>query len=165
MREQPPLIALDHRSNFSCSDTLTDNTDTLSISPTSLNTSRVSEARPGPEGPVSPSSPTSMGESTATAAERVAGNCAREGAATSLDSFVTLRCAQHQKSGLPEKLMPPSTKSCMLFSPTNAPRDPNGGRSADFTRPRTCISSVVAVFMDALSQACMGHLDPGFHRL
>ena len=57
--------------------------------------------------------------------------------------------------------MAPGPKNHITFSPTNAPGDPSGGRGADFTWPRTCIFSVVAVFMDALSKACMAGYNQG----
>ena len=60
-------------------------------------------------------------------------------------------CAEQVNSGFPNKLVPPSTKIHPYFSPTNAPGDPNGRRSPEFTSIRTSVS----VFMDALSKARM----------
>ena len=73
----------------------------------------------------------------------------------SLDSFVmhTVQSIKNQGFSTNSWLLDP--KITLFFSPTNAPGEPSGGRGADFTWPWTCIFSVVAVFMDALSKACM----------
>ena len=60
--------------------------------------------------------------------------------------FRHAHCAEHQKSGILNKLMAPGPKNHIIFSPTNAPKDPNGGRGGEFSRQRTCILSVEAVF-------------------
>ena len=53
------------------------------------------------------------------------------------------------------------------FFPTNAPKDPNGGRGAEFSHRWTCIGSVAAVFVDALpkAQGVHGQLNSGLCHL
>ena len=66
--------------------------------------------------------------------------------------FRHIICVWHQKSGVSNKLNPKYPENRIIFSATNAPRDPDGRRGADFWCPRTRNQCVEAVFMDALSE-------------
>ena len=82
--------------------------------------------------------------------------------------FRHARCAGHQNSALPKKHMAHRPDYHIMFSPTNTPGDPNGGRGAEFPRPRTRTSSVVerggGVHGRAL-QGVHGQQNSGFRRL
>ena len=51
----------------------------------------------------------------------------------SLDTLVTVNCAGQEKSGFPKLLDSPQPVCRIFFSPTNAPSDPAGGCSGDFS--------------------------------
>ena len=75
--------------------------------------------------------------------------------AASLDSFVTDSFAEQVKSGFLLTLVTPSSKNHADFSPTNAGRNSGSRRGAEFTWPRTCISSVERVSVTTLSKGRM----------